>query len=72
MCNRAGAVIVECFVAVSADVAARKNVFQVLRERWIDRHQVFELPVNRAFLYHQDLAVAFDDLRLDFADRLVQ
>ncbi len=57
----AGAVVVQLFVVVGADVAARENVFQVLEERRIGRHDVFEVAVDRAILDHHDLAVAFDD-----------
>ena len=68
----AGAVVVQLFVVVRADVAAGEHVFQMLEERRIDRHQVFEVAVHRAFLHHQDLAVALDDVGLDLADLLVQ
>ena len=68
----AGAVVVQLFVVVRADVAAGENLFQVLEERRIDRHHVFEVAVLGAILHHQDLAVALDDLRLDLADLLVQ
>ena len=68
----AGAVIVQLFVVVGADVAAREDVFQVLEEGGIDRHHVFEVAVHGAILHHQDLAVALDDLRLDLADLFVQ
>ena len=54
------------------DVAARKNLFQVLEERGIDRHHVFKVAMDGAVLDHQDLAVALDDLRLDLADLLVE
>ena len=70
--HRAGAVIVELFVVVRADVAAGEALFEVLEERRVDRHHVFEMAVLRAVLHHQDLAVALDDLRLDLADLLVQ
>ena len=68
----AGAVVVELLVVVGADVAAGEALFQVREERRIDRHHVFEVAVLRAILHHQDLAVALDDLRFDFADLLVQ
>ena len=67
----AGAVVVEIFIVVGADVAARENSSEVLEERGVDRHHVFKVAVNGAILHHQDLAVAVDDLRLDFADLLV-
>ncbi len=71
MGDGAGAVIVELLVVVGANVAARENVFQVLREGRIDRHQVFEVAVDGAILLHDDFAVFFDDARLDFAHLLV-
>ena len=67
----AGAVVVEIFIVVGADVAAGENLFEVIEEFGIDRHQVFKVAVNGAILDHQDFAVAVDDLRLDFADLLV-
>jgi len=33
----------------------------------IDRHDVFKMAVLGAILNHQDLAIALDDLGLDFA-----
>ncbi len=70
--NGAGAVVVERFVVVRADVTPRKHILEMLRKSGIDGHQVFELAVLGTFLDHQDLAVALDDLGLDFADRFVQ
>ena len=37
------------------------DVLEVLEERRVDRHHVFEVAVDRAILDHQDLAVALDD-----------
>ena len=51
------------FVVVGADVAAREDLLQVLEERGVDGHDVFEVAVAGAVLHHQDLAVALDDLR---------
>ncbi len=67
----ARAVVVQLFVVVGANVAAREHVFQVLEERRIGGHHVFEVSVDGAVLHHQDLAVALDDGRLDFANLLV-
>ena len=72
MRDGAGAVIMQLFVVVSADIATRENVFQVLGECRIDRHQIFELTVDRAFLNHQDFAIALDDFGFDFANGFVQ
>ena len=67
----AGAVLVQVLIVVGADVAAREDLFQVLEERGVDGHHVFEVAVNRAVLHHQDLAVALDDLGLDLAGLVV-
>ena len=48
------------------------DLLEVAEERRVDRHDVLEVPVLRAILDHQDLAVTLDDLRLDLADLLVQ
>ena len=72
MGDGARSVVVQLFVVVSTDVAARENIFKMLRKRRVDGHQVFELSMLRAFLDHQDLAIAFDDLGLDLADRFIE
>jgi hypothetical protein len=41
-------------------------------ERRVDRHYIVKLSVLRAFLHHDDLAVALDDFRLDLAHRFIQ
>ncbi len=67
-----GAVVVELFVIMGADVAAGEDVFEVLHHRRVDGHDVLEVAVDGAVLDHQDLAVALDDLSLDLADLLVE
>ena len=69
--HRRRAVVVQLFIVVGRNVAAGKDVFQVLREIGVDRHHVFEVAVLRAILHHQDLAVALDDGGLDLADLFV-
>jgi hypothetical protein len=66
--NSAAAVVVQLLVVVGLDVAPRKHVFQMLEERGVNRHRVFEMPVNRAVLDHDDLAVFLGDGGLDLAD----
>jgi hypothetical protein len=44
----------------------------VLEEGRVHGHDVFEVPVERTVLDHQDLAVPLDDRRFDLADLLVQ
>ena len=57
---------------MGADVAAGEALFEVLEEGRIDGHHVFKVAVLGAVLDHQDLAVALDDLGLDFAHLLVE
>src|SRR6185312_2742815 len=52
-------------------IAAGKHFFEVAHKRRVDRHEIFEIPVNGAFLGHVDLSIALDDLRLDLAYRLI-
>jgi hypothetical protein len=57
---------------VRAHVAAGEALFEVLEEGRVHRHHVFKVAVLGAVLDHQDLAVALDDLGLDFAHLLVE
>ncbi|HZS55254.1 MAG TPA: hypothetical protein VFA65_12695 [Bryobacteraceae bacterium] len=59
------------FVVMSANIAARKDVLQMLRKCRIDGHQVLERTMLGALFDHHDLAVALDDLCLDLADGFV-
>src|SRR5579863_8299679 len=72
MRDGARSVVVQLFVVVRADVAPGEDFFEVLEERGIDRHYIFEMAMLGAVLHHQDLAVALDDLRLDLANLLIQ
>ena len=67
----AGAVLVQIFVVVRGNVAAREILLDPFEEFRVDGHHVFVLAVDGAFLHHPDLAVALDDLRFDLADLLV-
>ena len=58
-------------IAVIADAAAGENPFEVTEEFQASIAIRYSAAVNGAILYHQDLAVAVDDLRFDFADLLV-
>jgi len=60
-------VMMQMFVFVRANIAARENFLKMLRELCVNRHQIFEMPVLRAVLDHPNLAVAFHDLGLDLA-----
>ncbi len=62
----------QLLVAMGADIAAGKNLFEVTREFEVEGHQVFEVPVLGAVLDHPELAFAFDDLGLDLADLFVR
>ncbi len=72
MRDRAGAVLVEFLVVMRPNVATGKNLFEMLEERRIHRHDVLKVAMLRAILNHQDFAVPLDDVRLDLADFLVQ
>ena len=63
--------MMQLLVGVRRDVAAGEHVLEMLGEDGVDRHHVFEVAVDGAIFYHQNLAVALDDLRLDLADLLV-
>ncbi len=65
--HRGRTMVMQLLVVVRADIAAGENVFEVLREFRVNRHQVFEVPVLGTVLDHPDLAVALDDLGLDLA-----
>jgi hypothetical protein len=57
---------------VRADIAARKNIFQMLEELNINGHHVFKVAMERAILHHQDLAVALHNGGFDFAGFFVE
>jgi len=69
--NRARSVAVQVFVVVSRNVAAREVSLDPFEELRVDGHQVFKFSVNGALLHHPDLAIAFDNLRFDFAHLFV-
>jgi hypothetical protein len=71
MLDGAAAMIVKLGVVVGANVPTGKHLLDVLEEVGIDRHEVLEMPVLRAILDHQDLAVPLDDLSLDLSDLLL-
>jgi hypothetical protein len=64
--------MVQVLVIVRADVTARECFFQMAEERHIHGHNVLEMTVLRAVLYHQNLAIAFNNLRLDLSDTLIE
>jgi len=67
-----GTVIVQLAIVVGADIATREDLFEVLEESRVDRHDILEVTVDRAILNHQDLAIALNDLRFDLADLFIQ
>src|SRR6516165_952907 len=66
--------VVQILIAgpVCANVAAREALFKVLEEGRVDGHDVFEVAVLGAILDHENLAIALDDLGLDFANLFIQ
>src|SRR6202521_4367895 len=69
--HRAGAMLVKIFVVMGGNIAAWVLALDPAQPLGIDSHHVFVVAVERAILHHPHLAVALDDLRLDFADLLV-
>jgi hypothetical protein len=67
----AAPVIVKRLVIVRSDIAAGKYLLQVLKEFGIYGHYIFEMPVLRAVLDHQDLAVVLYYLGLELPDFLI-
>ena len=59
---------VQAFVVVRRDIAAWELAFNPLQGSGVNRHQIFIVAVLGAILDHPDLAVALDDLGLNFAD----
>ena len=68
----AGAMLVELFVVVRANVAAGERFFQMFEERRVDGHHVLKVAVLGAILHHDDFAVALDDGGFDFAHLFVE
>ena len=72
MLDGAGAVVVQGFIIVGADIAAREDFFEMLEKIGIHGHHVLKVAMLGAILHHEDLAVALDDLGLDLAGLFVQ
>ena len=64
--------VVQLLVVVRGNVAARKSFLKMRGELRVNGHHVFKVAVLVAVLDHQDFAVAFDDLRLDLTDFIVE
>src|SRR6185503_4988260 len=67
MRDGAGTVFVQRGIVMGANIAPREHIFQMFEERRINGHNVFEVAMDKTVFHHQDLAIALDDLRLDFA-----
>jgi hypothetical protein len=72
MLDRAAAVFMKSFIIVRTDIAAGKNFLKVLEESRIIRHDVLEVTVLLAVLYHEDVAVPLDNLSFDLANLVIQ
>src|ERR1039457_4287777 len=57
----------QCGVVEGTDIAAREDVFEVLKKCRVDGHDILEVAVDGAILDHQYFAIALDDLSFDFA-----
>src|SRR5947209_19114947 len=64
---RAGAMVVQLFIVMGADVASGEDLFEMLEEFHVYGHYVFKVAMDGTVFHHQDLAVALDDLGLDLA-----
>src|SRR2546422_605961 len=69
--NRTRTMIVELLIAVGLDITTGKHVLNVREKLGIDRHHVLKVPMYRTILHHPNLAIAFDDLSLDFTNLFV-
>ncbi len=58
-------------IVVRRDIATWKHLFDVRQELRVNSHHILEVSVSHAVLDHPDLAVSFDDLRLNLANFLV-
>lgn len=63
--------MMDVLVFSDAEIASEEEGFDALEKRGVGRHHINELAVLRASLAHYNLAVLFDDLRLDFTWMLV-
>ncbi len=63
--------MVYVFIFGGTEVSAEEERFDAFEKARVGRQNVFELPVLRAVLSHDDLAVVFKNLRFDFAWVLV-
>src|SRR4051812_15856032 len=71
MLDSAAAVVMQLLVVMGTDVPSGERLLQVPEELRINREDIFEMSVDWAILYHQDFAVALDDLGFDFTGFLV-
>src|SRR5579859_7531255 len=62
------AVLVQAFIVVRGNIAAGELLLDPLQEVGVNGHHVFIVAVQRAVFHHPYLAVALDNLRLDFTD----
>jgi hypothetical protein len=63
--------VMKFFIVVGVDISTRKHLLDVRKELGINRHHIFEMTMHWTILNHPDLAVAFNDLRLDFTNLLI-
>jgi glutathione peroxidase-family protein len=59
------------FRRYAPDVASRKQRFDMRQKLRINRHQILKMPVFGTIFDHPDLTVAFDNLRFNFTDFII-
>src|SRR6266404_8891750 len=65
--NGTSAVIMQGLIVMSSDVATGEHFFDVRQELRVNSHHILEVSVSQAVLDHPDLAISFEDLRLNLA-----
>ena len=64
--------VVQLLVIVGSDVAAREDVFEVLRKIGVNGHQILEAAVLGALFDHPDFAIFLNDGGFDLADLFIE
>jgi hypothetical protein len=70
--DRTASVVVKALIAVRRNVSAGEILLNPFQELDVNGHQIFGSSMLGAVLYHPDLAISLNDVRLNFADLLMQ
>ena len=69
--NRARPMLMQALIVMRRNIAAGKILLDPGQEARINGHKIFASAVDGTLFHHPHLAVAFNNLRLDFTDFLV-